>query len=683
MFDAIASPAGLNTLLVLFGLGFIGALAAAKSDRLANFWSNGLAMLGSIWGMLFASSIFVSGHEVAAKVATSSFSQFSISFHVDKLSAFFIFVISLVALLCSTYGIGYVKEYYKRYNIGALGFFYNTFILGMLLVVTASNGLWFLAAWEIMSLASYFLVIYDRDNPQNIRAGFMYLVMTHVGAAFILLSLLVLYHYSHSFDFAALAAAAPAMPPVALGAVFVMMFIGLGTKAGIVPLHIWLPSAHPAAPSHVSALMSGVMIKTGIYMMIRLFLDILHPAPLWWGVVVLIAGAVSSLLGVLYALTEHDIKRLLAYHSIENIGIILLGLGSALIFSSLHRPELMVLALVASLFHTLNHAVFKSLLFMSAGSMIQATHTRNIEQYGGLLKVLPFTGLFFLVGSMAISALPPFNGFFSEWLTFQSLFNGLAMSGTYVQWVFVAATASLAFTGGLALACFVKAFGVSFLARPRSQAAKKAKESSAPMLVGMAGLALACLAIGVLSSPVAHALQDVASNVTGVAGTVVNTTHMQTLSVRAITASVSGPAVVSLLLLVPAGVFLGVRYGVYRRQKVVTGKTWDCGTELNERMEITASGFSQSIVRIFGMFLRPALHHQIEHHDSAKPNPYSLKSQTVSMHVHDLYQAHLYRPLYAGLLALSRGVRRLQNGNLNAYVLYIFVIVIIALVLGA
>ncbi|HEU4913860.1 MAG TPA: proton-conducting transporter membrane subunit [Candidatus Saccharimonadales bacterium] len=683
MFDAIASATGLTILMTIFGVGAVGALVVSKFDRIANVWGNGMAALGSIWGMLFAASIFASGNEVATKFATSSFSQFTVSLRVDQLAAFFIFVISLVALLCSAYGIGYVKEYYKRYNIGALGFFYNAFILGMLLVVTAANGLWFLAAWEIMSLASYFLVVYDRDSAQNIRAGFMYLVMTHVGAAFILLSLLVLYHYNHSFDFAAISAAASSMPALSLGLVFVMMFIGLGTKAGIVPLHVWLPSAHPAAPSHVSALMSGVMIKTGIYMMIRLFLDVLQPIPLWWGLVVIVAGAISSLLGVLYALTEHDIKRLLAYHSIENIGIILLGLGSALVFSSLGHTGLMLLALTASLFHTLNHATFKSLLFLSAGSMIQATHTRNIEQYGGLLKVLPLTGLFFLVGSMAISALPPFNGFFSEWLTFQALFNGLAVSGTYVQWVFIGATASLAFTGGLALACFVKAFGVSFLARPRSQAAKKAKESSAPMLAGMAGLAITCAAIGVMSSPVTHLLHDVAAGTTGLSSAVIDATGVGTISVDAITSSVSGPAVLALVVLVPLGVWFGVRYGVYRGQKVVVGKTWDCGTELNERMEITASGFSQSIVRIFGMFLRPSVRYHIEHHDPAKPNHYSLKSRTVSMHVHDLYQAHLYRPLYAGLLALSRAVRRIQSGNLNMYVLYIFVIVIIALVLGA
>lgn len=665
-------------LFALFVLGGFGALLCRKRDSLANKWSHGLAILGSAWGMLFAGSVLATGNEVATKFATSSFPLFSVSFNVDQLSAFFIGVISLVALFCSTFGIGYVKEYYKRYSLGALGFFYNTFILGMLLVVTAANGLWFLVAWEVMSLASYFLVVYDRNDRQNIKAGYVYLIMTHLGAALILLALAVLFHYTHSFDFDVIKAQMQLVPQAALAAVFGLTFVGLGIKAGVIPLHIWLPSAHPAAPSHVSALMSGVMIKTGIYMMIRLFLDIMQPIPLWWGLVVLVVGAVSSLVGVLYALTEHDIKRLLAYHSIENIGIILLGLGSALVFTTLNQPSLVLVALAASLFHTLNHATFKSLLFLSAGSTIQATHTRNIEHYGGLLKLLPFTGLFFLIGSMAISALPPFNGFFSEWLTFQSLFSGIASSGTYVQWVFVAAAASLAITGGLALACFVKAFGVSFLARPRTEAAKKAKESPSTMLTGMAGLAVVCLAIGVLAAPATRVLQHVGRDVTGIAGSsVIDTASHATLAVGQPAASVSGPVIIMLLLLVPLGVWLGVKYGVHRKQKVTTSETWDCGTPLNGRMEITATGFSQSIIRIFGSILRPVKRHEVELHDSF--NPYHVKSRTVSLHVHDMYQSHLYRPLYRLMLAISSGVKRVQNGNLNAYILYIFLVVVITL----
>ncbi len=679
MLDSIASNSGFIILLSLFGLGMAGSLIGANRDKFANVWGNACAIIGALWGLVFAGSVLATGNDLAMKASVSAFSSFSLALHIDKLAAFFILVISLITLFSSVYGIGYVREYYKRYNIGILGFLYNAFIAGMLLVVTASNGIFFLVAWEIMSLASYFLVVYDRNEPKNVKAGFIYLVMTHVGAVCILLAMLILQHYTHSFDFAAIQAGVHLLPAPALAAVFALFFIGLGTKAGVIPLHIWLPSAHPAAPSHVSALMSGVMIKTGIYMMIRLFLDVLQPIPSWWGAVVLVVGAISAVLGVLYALTEHDIKRLLAYHSIENIGIILLGLGGAMIFTSLHMPGLVLLSLAAALFHTLNHAVFKSLLFLSAGSVIQATHTRNIEKYGGLIKLMPATALFFLVGSMAISALPPFNGFFSEWLTYQSLFSGFTAGGK-ITWVFVFGAAALAITGGLALACFVKAFGTVFLARPRSDAAKHAKESSWTMRTGMAGLALLCLAIGLGSAPIASALNNISRQVTGLTSTSSVGAGVKTLAVNDGASSVSGPFVLALLLLATAGVWLVVKYVVSRRQKVVVGETWDCGTPLNGRMEITASGFARSIHIMFKTLLHPSLHHQVEHLNPA--NPYSVKSRKVSMTVHDIYYSHLYLPAYRMLLACSRLAKRVQNGSLNAYILYIFAILILALSVG-
>jgi hydrogenase-4 component B len=676
MINYIASPVGLCILFSLFGAGLVGALAATTRDTFANIWTHTLAVAGSLWGLLFAGSVLATGNVVAIKIATTLFPWFAVSLKVDALAAFFIIVISIVTLFASLYGFGYVREYYKKYSIGALGFFYNTFILGMLLVVTAANGLWFLVAWEIMSLASYFLVVYDRKNQQNVRAGYIYLVMTHVGAACILFAMLLLAHFTHSFEFDAIKASIGAVPVVVLGTVFGLTFVGLGIKAGIIPLHIWLPSAHPAAPSHVSALMSGVMIKVGVYMMIRLFLDILQPIPVWWGVIVLIVGALSSVLGVLYALTQHDIKRLLAYHSIENIGIILLGVGSAMIFSSLGNTALMLLSLGAALFHTLNHAIFKSLLFLSAGSVVQATHTRNIEKYGGLLKYMPLTGLFFLVGSMAISALPPFNGFYSEWLTFQSLFSGLHDSGG-THWVFLFAAGSLAVTGGLALACFVKVFGATFLARPRSDEAKHAKESSLSMRIGMAGLALLCVAVGLGSSIVSSQLMNIARNVT-TEGSVSLTSASTSYELRVGEDTVVAPLLVGALLAgVSVAVWLVVRYVVYHRQKVTIGETWDCGTQLSGRMEITASGFAWSIVRMFHSVLRPTLSMRTEPGNSARA--YLPASRTVLMHTRDLYQIYLYQPAYTGLMSLSRWAKYIQNGNLNTYILYILIIVMLML----
>ncbi|MCX6013598.1 MAG: proton-conducting transporter membrane subunit, partial [Chloroflexi bacterium] len=574
MIDIISSPTGFITLILFFATGAAGALLFRKYDRLANAWSSFFAIAGSLWGIFFAILTLTASHHISFAYGSSIFPLMSIAFAIDKLSAFFIFVISLITLFCSIYSIGYVKHFYKKYSIGSLGFFYHLFIAGMLLVVTASNGIIFLVVWEIMSLASYFLVIYDRNDQKNIKAGFQYLVMTHIGTAFIIIAFILLYKFTGSFDFEAIKYGNTLVPSAIKDIVFVLAVIGFGTKAGIIPFHIWLPGAHPAAPSHVSGLMSGVMIKTGIYMMIRIFLDILQPVPVWWGLTILIIGSISALLGVLYALTEHDIKRLLAYHSIENIGIILLGLGSAITFSSLNMPSLALLGLVAALFHILNHATFKSLLFLSAGSVINETHTRNMEEYGGLIKYMPATAIFFLIGSMAISALPPFNGFFSEWLTFQTLFQGISALDLTAKWIFMVSAGALAFTGGLALACFVKAFGVTFLARPRSGEVQHAKESSIFLCVGMGALAVATLLFGLFSGYVTASLEKIGRdfNIFRNIPSFTSISPARGLAVGNF-AFISVPALFVIFLVVFVIVWLATKYIINKGQKVRTGAT--------------------------------------------------------------------------------------------------------------
>jgi hydrogenase-4 component B len=538
----------------------------------------------------------------------------------------------------------------------------------------------FLIGWEIMSIASFFLVIFDRRDPENVKAGYLYLVMTYVGTAFILFALLLLYKYTGSFDFDVIRNGIASLPAAAKNTIFIAALIGFGIKAGIIPLHIWLPAAHPAAPSHISALMSGVMIKTGIFMMVRLFIDILQPAPVWWGIVVLAIGIVSSLLGVLYALTEHDIKRLLAYHSIENIGIIMLGLGSSLIFSSLGMPALALVSLTAALFHTLNHAIFKSLLFLGAGSAINQMHTRNMEEYGGLIKYMPLTAFSFLVGSMAISALPPFNGFFSEWLTFQSLFQGIITMGSSMRWLFVLAVGALAFTGGLALACFVKAFGAMFLARPRSPEVAHAKESPRTMLFGMGGLALSSLLFGVFSGPAVLAITTVGHNtIAGLKGThsaeIVENGFNVTVNNGF--ASVSGLAFLALFAGILIVVVFVVRSLVNRRQVVKVGSTWDCGTALTPRMEITSTGFARSIVVILRGILKPSIQREIEYRDSEIR--YLPKPKVVIPGVSNVYDIYLYQPINVWVEKLSLYAKKIQGGNINAYILYIFLILLVLL----
>lgn len=678
MLQNIASPMSFFVLLSMFAIGAIASLISRKDDKLANGFSSFFAILGSLWGLIFSVLIIIGEGALSFSFRSSNFPLLNFSFNVDLLSAFFVFVISLITLFCSIYGIGYVKHYYKKYNIGALGFFYNLFILGMYLVVTASNGLFFLIAWEIMAVASYFLVIYEREDKSNIKAGFLYLVMTHIGTAFIIFAFLLLYKFTGSFNFETIKLGSILIPLYVKDIIFILAIIGFGTKAGIIPLHIWLPSAHPAAPSHVSGLMSGVMIKTGIYMMIRLFLDILVPIPAWWGFTLLIIGSISSLLGVLYALTEHDIKRLLAYHSIENIGIILLGLGSALSFYSLGMPSLALLGLIAALFHTLNHATFKSLLFLSAGSVINETHTRNMEEYGGLIKYMPQTALFFLVGSMAISALPPFNGFFSEWLTFQSLFQGISTINIPARWIFIIAGSSLAFTGGLALACFVKAFGATFLARPRSSEVVRAKESSLSLRIGMGALATLSLLFGLFSGIVTGFIERIGRDLSIFHDT---SSFVSASDHGSITAGnfsfISAPIIFAMLVSVYIVVYLSSKYIIHRNQKVIIGSTWDCGTNLTPRMEITSTGFAHSIITIFKGLLKPSLQHEVEYHDAE--SRFLPKSRTVLMGVKDIYQIYFYKPLGIVVATLSERTKSIQSGNINAYILYIFIALLVAL----
>ena len=678
MFNLLTSSNVFFFALILWLLGAFGSLVLRRNDQVANWWGNFFAIFGAIAALTASLPVLISGPVFSFSIA-SSLPLVSLSFNVDKLSAFFIFVISLIAFFTSVYALSYIKQYYRHYNIGALGFFYNIFLVGMVMVVSASNVLFFLIVWEIMSLSSYFLVIFENKEKDNVKAGSLYFIMTHLGTAFIALAFLLLYRATGFLDFGAIKENIGVATPLVKNIIFILAFIGFGTKAGIIPFHIWLPSAHPAAPSYVSALMSGVMIKTGIYMFIRIFMDVMPDAPLWWGVVILIFGATSSLLGVLYALTEHDIKKLLAYHSIENIGIILMGLGGSLVFWSLNMMPLAILGLVAALFHTLNHAIFKSLLFMGAGSVISATHTRNMEEYGGLIKYMPQTAFFFLIGSMAISALPPFNGFFSEWLTFQSLFAGVGALDVSVRWVFVLAAGSLAFTGGLAAMCFVKAFGAVFLARPRNEEVCHATESGITPRISMAALAALTLIIGFSAGPTANILSGVVNDLSIFHSSqpAFYSTAL-TVGLRNNFASVSMPLILISILVALAFTFFIVSF-ITRNKKIKIGATWDCGTALDSRMEITSTGFARAVISIFRGVLMPTKQVSVEYRD--EDMRYFQKTETVELGVHDIYQSHFYQPIYLFIIKVSEQVKRIQSGNVNMYILYILIILMALLLI--
>lgn len=665
MLNFLLSPLGFILVLALYAIGALEALIFYKNDRATGISSGIFATLGGLAGLVLSSAILLTGQTLSFNL--QGLPLLNIAFNIDRLSAFFMAIISLIATVSSIYSLGYIKHYFGKYNIGTLGFFYNTFIAGLILVVTSGNALFFLIAWEIMSVASYFLVVYERHEEKNIRAGTLYFIMTHIGTACILLAFLLLYRATGSFDFSAMRAGSSAISPALANAVFVLALLGFGTKAGIVPLHIWLPAAHPAAPSHVSALMSGVMIKTGIYMFVRIFIGIMPFVPLWWGIVFLLIGASSAVLGVLYALAEHDIKKLLAYHSIENIGIILLGFGASLTFISLGHPLLATAALVAALYHTINHAVFKALLFLGAGVVVSATHTRNIEKYGGLWKYMPQTAFLFLIGSLAISALPPFNGFVSEWLTMQALFGGIATGTFGLKLFFGLMAGALALTGGLAAACFVKAFGVTFLARPRSAEIKQIKEASFSERFGMSILALSALLLGLFAGPFSRLLNEVVQSLQNTPlGKIIPLPLPISIDLSMFTIF-TGLSISLIITYLFVRIFAG-------RQKISYGRTWDCGTDLGPRMEITATGFSRSIITVFKKILRPTRETATAYCDDKRC--YFPKESTIHLELHDIYDSLIYRPLRSFLNLISEQTRKIQSGHINAYALYIFITLI-------
>jgi len=599
----------------------------------------------------------------------SSFLNFA--FVVDKLSAFFILVISITTLAVSIYSLGYVREYFGKKNIGYLGFLYNIFILSMILVVTANNVVMFLIVWELMSIVSYFLVIFEHEKPDSRKAGFIYILMTHIGTGFIILSFLILAGGSGSFNFESMSNVS--LAPVLKDLAFLFALIGFGTKAGIVPLHIWLPYAHPAAPSNVSALMSGVMIKTAIYMIIRVSFDFLGASNMWWGMALLIIASASALIGVMYALMEHDIKRLLAYHSVENIGIILIGVGVAMIFMSLGLPELAAFGLIAGLYHTMNHAVFKSLLFMGAGSLIYSTHTKNIEEMGGLIKKMPWTALFFLIGSISISALPPFNGFVSEWLTLQAQLQSIYLSDDITKIAILSSGAALALTSALAAACFVKAFGISFLALPRSEHSEHAKEVPKSMLFGMAFLSLLCLALGVLPFYFVGILDDITSPLVG---TSVISKITFDLSIATGTGSISTVWLFILLFIfIPITLILAFAAG--GRTGTKTYETWGCGQPTtNSRNEYTATAFSKPIRMWFVNIYRP--HREI--HTTYAGSPYFKESFTFETQITPIFEKYLYSPVAWLAHTISRILTVIQTGSIQLYLLYILITLVISLI---
>jgi len=662
-----------------YAAGLLLPLCIPSKPRVQNVLAHGLAGVAGSGGIALGIAGLLAP-EPFTMALPSTLPLLTFAIRLDPLASFFVLTISVVSFAASIFALGYVTEFYGRASISLLGSLFNGFLLSMTLVVLADNGFFFLLVWELMSLFSYFLVVTEHEKTDVRYAGLFYLIMTHVGTAFIILTFLFLFQEGGSFSFEAFRHPEQPLPDSMKTLVFLMALIGFGTKAGIVPLHVWLPYAHPAAPSHISALMSGVMIKTAIYALIRVYFDFFGGHfPWWWGFVVLVIGAFSALLGVMYALMEHDLKSLLAYHSVENIGIILLGIGAGMIFHSYGLDELAALGLIAGLYHTINHAVFKALLFLGAGSLLYATHTRNMEEYGGLLRRMPWTGAFFLIGAVSIAALPPTNGFVSEWLVFQSLFLSYQMPSLLMKLMLPIAAAMLALTGVLALTCFAKAFGISFLALPRSSHAKHAEEVPWSMRIGMGFLATVCIVLGLAPMIVVPIIDRVTASMTGtsVADKMLALDGWALAPVNVEFSSLSSP-VLGLVLAGTAALGLAI-VALHGSRAFRYGKTWGCGINLSPRMEYSATGFVQPIKRVFSTIYQPTVKLETEFLAESR---YFAKRRRFEFRIEPMFQKYLYDPVITFMSGLADRLRIVQGGSLHLYLAYMFVTLVVLLLVA-
>lgn len=570
-----------------------------------------------------------------------------LSFVIDRLAAFFIFLICTVSLSAGVYSLRY-SHHASAGRQNLLASLMSVFVLSMILVVASDNTFSLLFFWETMSVSSFFLVMFEYKDKLTQKSGLFYFIMTQMSTVFLLFAFLLMFSVNGSFALQPLEGVSTGLK----GVLFLSLFVGFGIKAGVIPFHKWLPYAHSASPSNISALMSGVMIKVAIYGLLRFILSVLPPQ-LWYGIVILVFGSVSALLGVIYAIKEYDIKKMLAYCSIENIGTILLGIGLYIIFKGYNLPELALLALAGGLFHTLNHAIFKSLLFLTAGSVVHETGTRNIEEMGGLVKKMPVTAGLFLIGAASISALPPFNGFVSELMIFQAFFQSFRIGEPFVEMLLFVALSMFALTSALAAACFVKAFGTVFLAAPRSQKAEHAKEVPWAMLAGPAILAGLCIVLGVFSYQILAA-----------AGFNLNTPDLLPV----------GAAMLVFLALT----LLLVRVTGNRKSRV--SETWGCGLiSQNSKMEYTASGFSEPILTIFRPIYRTTKPSQKQFADKDKA---IVTGGTAAIQTFKLFEEKIYMPVAKFVLRFSDKVAEAQDVDLDDHILYAFIAVLVLLALA-
>jgi len=635
----------------------IPAVLMGKKSNAAQLLSTLLLVAANSVGAYAVYRWWVDG-PIEPLVFPSPIENVSVGIAIDGISAFFLIPIFLVTSLASIYGLQYWKQSEHEDNGRQVSLFLNLMTGAMTLLVVAHDGLMFLAAWETMAVSALFLVAAEDHIAETRKAAWLYIAASHFATLCAFGVFALLFAINGSWDFATLKETGTPMA-ITLAA---LAFFGFGTKAGIMPMHIWLPSAHAQSPSHVSAVMSGVMIKMGIYGIVRVC-TFFPEIPLSWGLFVLAMGTISAILGVAFAVGQHDIKRLLAYHSIENIGIIIMGLGLALIGRAANQPLWVLLGICGAVLHVWNHALFKSLLFLGAGSVIHGVGTREIDVMGGLAKRMPTTANCFLIGAVAICGLPPLNGFVSEILIYLGLFHVATEPGTGAASAAVFAAPGLALVGALAVACFVKVYGIVFLGAPRSEPSAQAHEAGFTMLGPMLVLAGCCTLIGVAPIVVAPFLDRMAASWGGEA--------IGGLSIAA-TAPLTSISIIAAILvaLLLAGMGFLLMRGIRRAPSRLT---WDCGYAApSSRMQYTSSSFAETLVKLFGWALQPKVH---------RPKIEALfpREAHFESHVEDTVLEKAVWPTTRAVTWLFAWGRYLQNGSLQAYLMYILIVIVFLL----
>jgi formate hydrogenlyase subunit 3/multisubunit Na+/H+ antiporter MnhD subunit len=636
-------------------IGVLALITVRDSSRIIRL----LFIVGTAVGFLLAVIAFTAIGQVA-QILVLPLGLPDLPFHLrlDSLSAFFLLLLGATAAGISIFSAGYFRDS-EGSAPGLLCLQYHVFLAAMALVLIADDAYVFMLAWETMALSSYFLVTTDHQLAEVRRAGFLYLLIAHIGAIAILLCFGVLQGGSGDYSFGSMRSV---ILPGAWGSIaFLLALFGFGAKAGLLPLHIWLPEAHPAAPSPVSALMSGVMLKTAIYGLLRVTFDLLNGQLWWWGVVALVLGLVSALFGVIFATVQTDMKRLLAYSSIENIGIIVAGIGLSILFKSYDKTLLAALTLTATLYHALNHALFKSLLFLATGSVLHATKERSLGKLGGLIHRMPWVAWLALVGTLAMAGLPPLNGFVSEWLLLQAFLFTPSLPQSFVNMLVPLAAGALVLSVALAAYVMVKFYGVVFLGRPREPNLAYAKDPGWLERAALVWFALGCVVLGLFPVNVIALIDPVDAMLVG---STVGGRGGSWMLLAPVNADRSSYSPIIFLVVIVVVVLLTIQI-VHRQYhgRVRKGPPWDCGFPLQTpRMQDTAEGFGQPIRQVFEPFFRM---------ERTLPTPFDAKPQ-YKVVLEDHFWHWLYLPVVRGADAIARLIGKIQQGRISIYLTYSF-----------